>query len=491
MRKSLWRTKPLHSGAQGSETALKRVMGPWRLIALGIGIIIGAGLFSLTGVAAGQYAGPAVMISFLISAVACGFAGLCYTELAGMLPVTGSAYAYAYASLGEMIAWMIGWDLILEYTVAASAVASSWSGYVASLLRGWNIIIDPRLLAAPSVRVTLADGTVTHGWFNFPAIIVIAAVTLLLMRGTKSSSFFNGLIVILKLVIVAGVIALCIPYIHMENYTPFIPPNTGTFGHFGWSGVMRASGMIFFAYVGFDVVSTAAQDAKNPQKHIPFGILGSLLLCAIIYVVFSGAMVGVVNYKIMANDPNPVATVIDQVHIPWIASFVKLGIAFGYLSVIYGMLLGQSRIAMNMANDGLISRRFAVLNSKTQTPNFSHIVTAIAAAFLAAFLPINILGDMTSIGTLFAFIVVCMGVMALRLKSPDMKRRFRVPGGPYLVPLLGIVSCSIVILSMDPLTWLRLILWLIIGFVIYAGYGMHHSKLGKNSPVPPSDSPGI
>lgn len=477
---SLWRTKPIAEEKKRT-TGLKAVMGPWQLMALGIGVTIGAGLFSLTGVAAGQHAGPAVVISFVIAAIACGFAGLCYAELAGMIPMAGSAYSYAYSSMGELVAWIIGWDLILEYTVAAAAVASSWSGYFSSLLKGWGLYIDPRLLAPPMTPVTLSDGHVVHAWFNAPSIFILCVVTALLMRGTSESSTVNTIIVAIKLLIVAVVTVVCIPHIHSSNFHPFIPHNERHFGHFGWSGIMQAASMIFFAYIGFDTVSTAAQDSHNPQRDLPISLIGSLLICAVIYVIFSSVLVGVVNFRVLANDPNPVATVMDNVHLPALSAFVKLGIALGYMSVIYGMMLGQSRVALAMAQDGLIPSCFATLNAQRKTPWTSHIVTAIASSALAACLPIGILGAMTSIGTLLAFVIVSIGVMVLRYKAPHQPRRFRVPGGNILIPALGALACLTVMLSMDVLTWGRLVIWLLIGAIIYGFYGRHHSVLQNSA----------
>lgn len=480
MTTPFWRTKPITAKEEG-QSGLRRVLGPWQLIALGVGVTVGAGLFSLTGVAAGQYAGPAVTLSFLIAALACAFAGLCYAELAGMIPAAGSAYTYAYTAMGEGIAWIIGWDLILEYTVNASAVASSWSGYFSSLLQGWGIHIDPRLLYAPGTMVTLPNGHTVSAWLNAPSIFIMCAVTLLLMRGTSESSKINVAVVILKLLIIVSVTFVCIPHIHMKNFHPIVPPNDGTFGHFGMSGIMRAAGMIFFAYIGFDIVSTAAQDSKNPQRNIPIGILGSLVICAIIYAVFSFVIVGVVDYRQMAHDANPVATVMDSIHIPWFSSIIKLGITLGYISVIYGLLMGQSRISLAMSQDGLIPACFHRLNPRSKTPWSSHIITAFVGSLLSACLPIDILGKMTSIGTLLAFIIVCAGVMVLRIRAPQAPRRFRAPGGTLTVPLLGILSCGAVILSMDGMTWIRLICWLVIGMLIYVFYGVHRSTLNPRN----------
>lgn len=476
MNRPFWRTKPI-AQTLTTKTGLRRVLGLWQLIALGVGVTVGAGLFSMTGVAAGQYAGPAVTLSFLIAAIACAFAGLCYAELAGMIPEGGSAYTYAYTGMGEGIAWIIGWDLILEYTVNASTVAASWSGYFAALLHGLGIHLDPRFLAPTGAAVMTPDGHFVHAWFNAPAVFIIWAVTALLMYGTQISSKINLSIVILKLVIIGSVTAVCLPYIRGTHLHPFIPPNTGQFGNFGVSGVMRAAGLIFFAYIGFDIVSTAAQDSKNPQRNIPLSILGSLIISAIIYMIFSFVIVGVVDYRAMLHDPNPVSTVLDSLHMSWFSSVITLGIAFGYISVIYGLLMGQSRICLSMAKDGLLPPLFSKLNERSRTPWSSHIITAIVASLLAACLPIDILGKMTSIGTLLAFIIVCLGVMILRIRQPDAVRRFRTPGGPFLIPILGIISCGAVMLAMDLMTWIRLVVWLLIGMGVYLCYGLHRSHI--------------
>lgn len=476
MTRPFWRTKPIQ--AETSQPAgLRRVMGPWQLIALGVGVTVGAGLFSMTGVAAGQYAGPAVTLSFIIAAIACAFAGLCYAELAGMIPRAGSAYTYAYTAMGEGIAWIIGWDLILEYTVNASTVASSWSGYFGSLLHEMGLSLDPRFLASTGTPVFTADGHMVRALFNAPAVFIILAVTILLMQGTRGSSKVNMAIVALKLFIIGSVTAICLPHIKAANLHPFIPANTGQFGSFGPSGVMRAAGLIFFAYIGFDIVSTAAQDSHNPQRNIPLSILGSLLLAAVVYAIFSFVIVGVVNYHVMIHDPNPVATVLESLHISWFTSLVTLGITLGYISVIYGLLMGQSRICLSMAEDGLLPPIFERLNERSRTPWSSHIITAIISSILAACLPIDILGKMTSIGTLLAFIIVCAGVMAFRLRQPEVPRLFKIPGGPFLVPLLGIISCGIVMVSMDLMTWVRLIIWLLIGGLVYFFYSMKRSHL--------------
>ncbi|MBB2197839.1 amino acid permease [Gluconacetobacter sp. 1c LMG 22058] len=459
---------------------LRRVLGPASLIALGVGCTIGAGLFSLTGIAASENAGPAVVLSYIIAAIACGFAGLCYSELASMIPIAGSAYSYAYMALGEVVAWIIGWDLVLEYAVGAAAVSVSWSRYVSSLLGSWGISLPPRLLASPFETVALPDGSHVTGLMNMPAAFIICVVSALLIRGVSESARVNAIIVVVKLAIIIAVVAFGLPYIKTANYVPFIPDNTGTFGHFGFSGIMRAAGTIFFAYVGFDAVSTAAQEARNPARDMPIGILGSLVICTIAYVLFSLVLTGLVNYKDMLGDAAPVATAIDQTPFNWLKLAVKFGIICGFTSVLLVLLLGQSRVFYAMSRDGLLPRLFASIHPTWRTPWYSNLLFMVLTGALAAFLPIDQLAHMTSIGTLLAFVIVCIGVMFLRRSAPDMERRFRVPGGP-IIPVLGIVCCSAVMLSLDGLTWVRLAVWLVIGMVIYFGYSRRNSHLAKDA----------
>ncbi|WP_206057909.1 amino acid permease [Novacetimonas pomaceti] len=465
-----------------SAGGLKRVLGPVNLIALGVGGTIGAGLFSLTGIAASTNAGPAVVLSYLLAAIACSFAGLCYSELASMIPIAGSAYTYAYAALGELVAWIIGWDLVLEYAVGAAAVSVSWSRYVASLLAGWGIMISPRLTASPFETVVLSDGTQAHGLINLPAAFIIVAISLLLIRGISESARVNGVIVVIKLLIIAAVIGFGLPYIKVANYSPFIPPNTGEFGHFGLSGIMRAAGTIFFAYAGFDAISTTAQETRNPGRDMPIGILGSLLICTLAYVLFSFVLTGLVNYKDMLNDAAPVATAIDQTPFGWLKVAVKAGVICGFTSVLLVLLLGQSRVFYAMSRDGLLPRMFSVTHSVRRTPVYSHLFFMLLTGSFAAFLPIDQLAHMTSIGTLLAFAIVCLGVIMLRIHEPDRKRVFRVPGG-YVIPILGILSCLAVMASLDGLTWIRLVIWLAVGMVIYFCYGRNNSVLGQRERV--------
>ncbi|MCQ8241426.1 amino acid permease [Acetobacteraceae bacterium KSS12] len=472
----LGRRKPLDQPDAEAE-GLKRALGPFNLILLGIGCTIGAGLFSLTGIAASENAGPAVVLSYLIGAIGCGFAGLCYSELAGMIPIAGSAYSYAYAALGELVAWIIGWDLVLEYAVAAATVAVAWSSYAVKLLDGFGIHLPARLCVSPFETVKLADGATVAGLVNLPAVVVIVAVSLLLMRGITESARVNAVIVLVKIAVILAVVGFGIPFVKAANYTPFIPPNDGTFGHYGLSGIMRGAGTVFFAFVGFDAVSTAAQETRNPGRDLPIGILGSLAVCTAAYAAFSFVLTGMLNYKQMLGDPAPVATAISQTPYGWLHLAVTIGILCGFTSVLLVLLLGQSRVFFAMSRDGLLPRLFSAVHPRFQTPWRSNLFFMVLTSLLCAFLPISELGHMTSIGTLLAFIIVCIGVMVLRRREPGRERRFRVPGGPVLVPVLGILSCSAMMASLDGRTWIRLVVWLLIGMAVYFGYGRRHSRL--------------
>ena len=469
-------TRCLPLSSLSNTQGLKRVLGPGSLVALGVGATIGAGLFSLTGIAAAENAGPAVVISFIIAAIACGFAGLCYSELASMIPVAGSAYTYAYVTLGELMAWIIGWDLVLEYAVGAATVAVSWSRYTVSLLGTWGIGLPPQLTASPFETVHLADGSVAHGLINLPAVAIICAVSAILIRGISQSAMVNAVIVTIKVLVIVAFIGFGISYINPANYHPFIPPNDGTFGHYGFSGVMRAAGTIFFAYVGFDAVSTTAQEAKNPARDMPIGILGSLLVCTLAYVCFAFVMTGLVNYRDMLGDAAPVATAINHTPYPWLQLAIKIGIICGFTSVLMGLLLGQSRVFFAMSRDGLLPRMFSITHPRFQTPWVCNIFFMVLTSLFSAFLPISELGHMTSIGTLLAFVLVCIGVFVLRRKAPAHPRAFRVPGGDT-VPLLGVLSCGSMMIFLHGLTWLRLVIWLALGLRIYLFYGRPHSQL--------------
>lgn len=466
----------------GSHT-LKRTLGAGGLIALGIGAIIGAGLFSITGMAAANHAGPAITISFVVAALGCLFAGLCYAEFASMIPVAGSAYTYSYATMGEFIAWIIGWDLVLEYAVGAATVGISWSRYLVRFLEGFDVHLPVSLTLGPW------DG----GLINLPAVFIIVLMSLLLIKGTKESAFVNGFIVALKVAVVLIFIILGWSYINMENYDPYIPDNNGTFGEFGFSGIIRAAAIVFFAYIGFDAVSTAAQEAKNPKRDMPWGILGSLAICTVLYILFAHVMTGVTSYTTFAGKDGiaPVAVAIEHmgkpdaagvIHAdyPWLNRAIVVAILAGYSSVILVMLMGQSRVFFSMSKDGLIPKIFSSVNPKTQTPAKNNLLFMLFVSLFAAFVPARVVGEMTSIGTLFAFILVCIGVWVMRRKMPELPRAFKTPMVP-LVPILGIVTCLFMMVFLPMDTWIRLLVWMLIGMDIYLAYGAKHSHLGNGT----------
>lgn len=474
---SIWDKKDIDTLIKQSEISkypLKRIFGPFSLLALGIGAIIGAGLFSITGIAAAHYAGPAVILSFLIAGLGCAFAGLCYSELAGMIPLAGSAYTYAYVTMGELIAWMIGWDLILEYAIGAATVSISWSAYVVSLLHEFGIELPEVLIASPWHATKLADGSEVYGWINLPAVLIIMILSSLLIRGVKESSLLNNILVLIKLAVIVIFIAIGVRFIEAGNYTPFIPENTGSFGHFGYSGIMRAAGMVFFAYIGFDCISTAAQETKDPQRNLPIGILGSLVICTLLYVVFAAVMVGMVNYQ-QLDGAAPVAIAIDKTPYSWLNGLVKLAIITGLSSTTLIMLMGQTRIFYAMSRDGLLPKTFSNIHPTFRTPWYSNLILMTFVAIVGGLAPIEILGNMTSIGTLFAFILVCGSVLILRYTHPEYKRSFRVPWVPF-TPLMGILVCTAMTFSLDAETWIRLAIWLLLGLGIYFCYGRYHTQ---------------
>jgi APA family basic amino acid/polyamine antiporter len=475
---SLFATKPLErimSESEGGEHQLKRTLGATSLIALGIGAIIGAGLFSLTGLAAAQNAGPAVVLSMVVAAIGCAFAGLCYSEFSCMIPVAGSAYTYAYATLGEWLAWIIGWDLVLEYAVGAATVSISWSAYVVSLLHDFGITLPAQFLAGPFEPVHVPGGPDIQGVVNLPAMFIVVCISLLLMLGIQESARINGIIVVIKLTVVVVFILLGWAYINPSNYTPFIPANEGEFGKFGISGIMAGAGTIFFAYIGFDAVSTAAQEAKNPKRDMPIGIIGSLVICTVLYVLFSHVMTGIVNYKELGVAA-PVAVAIDNTPYAFLKMLVKFGIICGFTSVILVMLLGQSRVFYSMSRDGLVGRLFSDIHPKFHTPWRSNLLFCLFVAPLGGFLPLKVVGHMTSIGTLFAFVIVCAGVLVMRRTHPNTPRPFKTPLVP-LVPVLGILWNFAMMYSLGVDNWIRLIVWLVIGQVIYFIYSRNHSRL--------------
>ncbi len=474
---NLFAVKPLSRilAESEGEHSLKRTLGPVQLVALGIGAIIGAGLFSLTGIAAANHAGPAVVLSFVLAAFGCAFAGICYSEFSTMIPIAGSAYTYSYATMGELMAWIIGWDLVLEYAVGAATVAVSWSGYVVSLCKDYGVILPARLMASPFQAITLDDGTQGYGLINLPAIFVVVMVSLLLMRGIQESARANSVIVILKVSVVILFIFVGWAYIHPANYVPFVPENTGTFGHFGWSGVVRAAGVVFFAFIGFDAVSTAAQETKTPQRDMPIGIIGSLVVCTILYVLFSHVLTGMLNYKDL-NNAAPVAAAIDLTPYIWLKSVIKVAIIAGYTSVILVMLLGQSRVFYSMSRDGLLPKLFSDIHPKFRTPWRSNMLFMVFVGCAAAFTPIQIVGEMTSIGTLFAFVLVCIGIIVMRKTHPELPRPFRTPLVPFL-PIAGVIVNLLLMAGLGWENWTRLFVWMAIGMAVYFGYSRHHSRL--------------
>jgi APA family basic amino acid/polyamine antiporter len=470
--------------AQASgEGTLKRTLNGWSLVALGIGGIIGAGLFVRTAAAIAERSGPSVVLAFLLAGVACAFAGLCYAEFASMIPISGSAYTYSYATMGEFVAWIIGWDLVLEYAVGAATVAIAWSEYFNRVLNFVGLNIPYQWRHSP--METSPDGVA--GIMNIPAIIILGLLSLLLIRGTRESAFVNNLIVITKVSIVLMVIAFGWQFINPANHTPFIPEATTyttdqgiTHAYGGFMGIVGAAGVVFFAFIGFDAVSTAAQETKNPKKDMPFGILGSLLVCTILYVLFSYVLSGlatVEDFRTRGGEAS-VAFAIET-YMPgyaWLAKFVTIAILAGFSSVILVMLLGQSRVFYAMSRDGLVPPVFADVHPKYQTPWKSQGIFFVLTALFAAFLPDSIVGEMTSIGTLFAFALVCAGVWIMRVRRPDVPRGFVVPALP-VVATLGILTCSLMIYGLGMANWIRLFVWLLIGLVFYFGYGISHSKL--------------
>jgi APA family basic amino acid/polyamine antiporter len=463
--------------SSGSEKGLKRTIGTMGLVALGIGAIIGAGLFTSTAEAIAFHTGPAVSISFLIAGIGCALAGLCYAEFASMIPIAGSAYTYSYATMGEFIAWIIGWDLVLEYGVASAKVATSWSEYLNKLLENVFHVRIPYQFSHSPFQYS-QDGI--QGFVNLPAIFIIMLLSFVLIRGVKGSSLVNGIIVIIKVGIVLLFIGFGWSYINTQNYSPYIPASTGVSGEYGWSGIFAGAGVVFFAFIGFDAVSTAAQEAKDPQRDMPKGILLSLLICVILYVLFAHVLAGVANYKEFRTigQEASVTYVIDTYMkgYAWLSTLVTVAILAGFSSVILVMLMGQSRVFFSMSKDGLVPKVFSELHSKFQTPWKSNLLFLVFVGLIAGFVPASVISDMTVIGTLFAFVLVCIGIIILRKTDPAIPRPFRTPWVP-VIPILGVLVCTGLIYTLGPANWLRLIVWLVIGVFIYINYGVKHSKL--------------
>jgi len=467
----------LRESSGGSNGGLKRNLSVYNLVTLGIGAIVGTGIFVITGQAAAMYAGPALTISFLISALGCVMAGLCYAEFSAMVPVAGSVYSYSYSTMGEFWAWLIGWILVLEYLFACSSVAVGWSGYMMSILNEWGVVV-PQYLSYATFDHVDGKWIWTGNIFNFPAVFIVAVVSSFLIGGLKQSTLINNLICVIKISVILLFIVFGISYVDFGNWEPYIPQNTGTFGEFGWSGIFRGAGVVFFAYLGFDALSTAAQEARNPQRDMPRGILISLLLCAVLYVAVTAVLTGMVSYEDL-NVPAPMALAIDRAGdgLSWLSPLIKLGAIAGLSSVILVMMLGQSRIYYAISKDGLLPKVFSKVN-KHGTPQNATIFAAIATTIFAGLFPLHVLGELVSIGTLLAFAIVCICILILRKKEPNLNRPFKTPLVP-LVPLVGAGICVLQMLFLPWATWERLILWMVVGMIVYFTYGIRHSVLGN------------
>ena len=481
MFEQLFKRKDLAAAIQeagSSNSGLKRNLTATQLVSLGIGAIVGTGIFVITGQAAATYAGPALTISFTLSALCCVLAAICYAEFAAMIPVAGSVYSYTYTTMGELLAWFIGWTLILEYLFACSSISVGWAGYMTNLLNGWGIYLPHHISQATFDHVN-GEWVWTGSLFNFPAVFIITLVSAFLIGGIRRSALINNVFVVIKVTVILLFIAFGLSYINVDNWQPYIPENTGTFGHFGWSGILRGAAVVFYAYLGFDALSTAAQETRNPQKDMPKGIIGSLLICAVLYIAVTAVLTGMVNYTELNVDA-PIALAIDKAGrgLMWLSPLIKLGAIAGLTSVILVMMLGQSRIYYAISKDGLLPAVFSKINLKRGTPQNATMIACVVTAVIAGLFPLNVLAELVSIGTLMAFAVVCIAIVVLRKTEPNLKRPFKTPFVPVL-PLLGAALCLIQMAALPWATWLRLILWTVLGFVIYFTYGMKHSKLNK------------
>lgn len=468
--------KSLLDEAQQSKHAMKRSLGAVTLTAMGIGAIIGAGIFVLTGPAAAQYAGPGIILSFVFAAIICVFAALCYAEFASLIPISGSAYTYAYATMGEFTAWVIGWGLTMEYLFSAATVSVGWSAYFSSLLRDFGIAIPEKLASAP-MNYDLATGwSQTGALINLPAMLIVAAIGTLVAVGIKAAASFNNLMVVIKLGAIALFIACGVAFINMDNLTPFIPANTGTFGEFGLSGVLRGAGVVFFAFIGFDVLSTMAQECRNPQKHLPIGMIGSLGISTVIYILIGFVLLGIVSYTAL-NVPDPITVAVNALgpSFVWLRLVIKLAILAGLTSVVLVMILGQSRIFYTMSNDGLLPKSIGKISDKFHTPLLSTIMVTVVCMLFAGVFPVGILGQLTCMGALLAFAIVCFGILVLRYKQPTLHRPFKTPFVPW-IPLAGTIVCVIQMIALPGVTWVQFVIWMGIGCMIYFGYSVKHSK---------------
>jgi APA family basic amino acid/polyamine antiporter len=465
------------------ESRLKKVLGPWGLTAIGLGATIGTGIFVLTGQVAATQTGPAITLSLLIAAFGSMLAALCYSEFAAFLPVPGSAYRYTYATLGEALAWFIGWNLLLEYAISASTVAVSWSAYVVNLLGDAHIQLPPSLVNAPLGLDAHEHLMRTGAIINLPAVLIVLAMTVVLYVGVRESAGANTLMVTLKVAIILIVVIAGLKFVDPANFRPYVPANTGTFGHFGLSGVLQGAGIIFFSYVGFDTASTMGLESRNPQRDLPLGILGALVISAVLYVAMSSVLIGMVPYQKL-NVAAPVAVALDaHPQLAWLSWPVKLGVIAGMTSVILTSLLGQPRILLSMADDGLLPPSMSRCHPRFKTPHVSTVITGIGAALIAGAFPLDVLADLVSIGILLAFAVVCLGVLVLRHTRPDVPRPFRVPWAPFTC-ILGFLVCCGLTLTLSHGTWIRLLIWTVIGMSIYAVYGFRNSRLRKHDARP-------
>lgn len=480
MGKKLFLRKPLKADfveIDDEHHGLKRNLSSIDLISIGIGGIIGAGIFVITGKAAAEYAGPAILISFLLAFVICAFAGLCYAELSSLIPIAGGSYSYSYIALGELPAWIIGWAVTAQYLFSASTVAVGWSGYLKSFLKDWGMGI-PHAISSSPLEYSVHDGwTLTGNMIDLPAMFLVASLGCLVAVGIKAAARFTSALVLIKLATIALFIIIGVPHIHPENWHPFIPENTGKFGDFGWSGILRGAGLVFFAYIGFDTVSTLAQDAKNPQRDLPRGILGSLGISTAAYIIVSLILTGIVSYKLL-NVSDPIAVALDAMGPSyfWLVSIVKVAILAGLASVALVQILGQTRLFLAIGKDGLLPKSFATLHHKSRTPMIATVVATIAATILAGLFPVDILGQLVSMVTLFIFAIVCLGVWILRHTHPEFHRPFKVPFVPW-IPLAGIVTCFAQMLVLPAVTWVQLAIWMAIGLAVYFTYSIRHSKI--------------
>lgn len=469
--------KSLLDEAADSKHGLKRHLGAFNLTALGIGAIIGAGIFVLTGQAAAEYAGPGILLSFVFAAMICVFAALCYAEFASLIPIAGSAYSYAYVTMGELTAWIIGWGLTMEYLFSAATVSVGWSGYFVSLLQDFGISV-PAAVASSPLSYDIATGwKQTGALFNLPAMFIVAVMGALVAVGIKAAASFNNVMVVIKMSVIVLFIGCGLAYINMDNLTPFIPDNTGVWGQFGFSGILRGAGVVFFAFIGFDALSTLAQEAKNPQKDLPIGMLGSLGISTIVYIVVGVVLLGIVSYT-MLDVPDPIALAVNALgpKFVWLRFVIKLAILAGLTSVVLVMLLGQARIFYSMAQDGLMPKPFGKISDRFHTPFFNTIIVTLACMVFAGIFPVGILGQLTSMGTLLAFAIVCFGILVLRYKQPTLHRPFKTPFVPW-IPLAGTLACVIQMIALPGITWIQLIVWMCIGFWIYFTYGVKNSRV--------------